>query len=88
MRALAPWWAGYALLAVASTWSFLYLALLLAAHGVTVLLVVLRERRSRAALAALGWFAGAGVVAAAGTVPVALLSARGSAAPGRCAAWG
>jgi len=78
VRALAPWWAGYALLAVASTWSFLYLALLLAAHGVTVLLVVLRERRSRASLAALGCFVGAGVVAAVGTVPVALLSARQS----------
>lgn len=78
VRALAPWWAGYALLAVASTWSFLYLALLLAAHAVTVLLVVLREGRSRDSLEALACFVGTGVVAAAATLPVALASERQS----------
>ncbi|GAB2985668.1 glycosyltransferase family 39 protein [Frigoribacterium salinisoli] len=77
-RASAPWWAGYAVLAVASTWSFLYLALLLAAHAVTVLVVVLREGRSRASLGALAGFAAAGVVAAAATLPVALASERQS----------
>ena len=78
LRASAPWWVGYAVLAVASTWSFLYLALLLAAHAVTVLLVVLREGRSRASLGVLAGFAAAGVVATAATLPVALASERQS----------
>ena len=69
-----PWWLGYAALAVVGTWSFLYLALLLVGHAVTVLVVLLRSRWSAPARRVLVGFVTAGAVAAAGTLPVALLS--------------
>lgn len=69
-----PWWLGYAALAVVGTWSFLYLALLLVGHAVTLLVVLLRARRSAPARRVLVGFVAAGAAAAAGTLPVALMS--------------
>jgi mannosyltransferase len=77
------WWVGYAALTVVSTWFFLYLALVVVAHAVTVALMILSptthgRARRRTALG----FAVAAAVGAAGTVPVAMLSTRQSAQVG------
>jgi mannosyltransferase len=82
-RAAHWWWLGYAALTVVSTWFFLYLALVVVAHALTVALVLLPRRADAAARVRAGLgFVSAAVVGAAGTIPVALLSARQSAQVG------
>ncbi|MCU1530034.1 MAG: hypothetical protein JWP75_3797 [Frondihabitans sp.] len=71
------WWALYGILAVASTFMFLYAALVVVAHGVTLALWALRSRRAgrttpwRPALG--GWIVAAGIAGLL-AVPLAKLS--------------
>ncbi|ROP75819.1 mannosyltransferase [Frigoribacterium sp. PhB107] len=48
-RSITLWWVGYALLAVVACAFFLYIALLVVGHALTMLVRVLRDRRDHAA---------------------------------------
>jgi mannosyltransferase len=53
--AAARWWALYGVVVIVSTTTFLYLSLLVVAHGVTVIFAVARSRLPRSAV--IGWAA-------------------------------
>jgi len=67
-RARLLWWAGYAALATLAVWTFLYLALIIAAHAVTVALSTRRDPRS------VGLFAAAAAVVALASAPLLRLA--------------
>jgi len=67
-RARLLWWAAYAVLATLAIWTFLYLALIVAAHAVTVALSVRRDARSA------GLFAAAAAVAGLASLPLLRLA--------------
>ena len=67
----ARWWTLYALLAVLSTGVFLYLALLVVAHGVTAAWTFLARRNATARAGLLGWL-WASVAAGAVLIPFVL----------------
>lgn len=72
-RRAALWWAGYGLLTVLSAWFFIYLALVVVAHAVTVAIGLARSRdRSVRRRTAVG-FVAAAALGAAGTLPLAVL---------------
>ncbi|MBK4347186.1 glycosyltransferase family 39 protein [Lacisediminihabitans changchengi] len=67
-RSRLLWWTAYALLATLAIWTFLYLALVIAAHAVTVILNARRDRRS------VGLFAAAAAVAGLASIPLLRLA--------------
>ena len=83
-RSITLWWVGYAVLAVVACAFFLYIALLVVGHALTMLVRVLRDRRDHAAeRAAVDEWARTGAVA--------VVPASGAARPcgrraGRCSA--